>query len=244
MLLLEDAFQGKPKTLQWTYTDNTAFQTLKNRLTSAPILHHPDPNKLFIVEVDASDTGTGAILSQRDGDTAKLHPCSFYSRKLSPAELNYHVGDKELLSIKSAFEEWRHWLEGAKFPFTVLTDRKNIEYILSTNRLNPCQARWSLFFTRFNFTVTYQPGSKNGKADALSRIYKKAQVNLSNSHILDPSLVVAPIVWDIMMDIEYSQQPGIIPTDCPAGINLIAQLPDHEDGHIRLQESSIKGGIL
>uniref|UniRef100_A0A8C1WJF3 Integrase catalytic domain-containing protein n=1 Tax=Cyprinus carpio TaxID=7962 RepID=A0A8C1WJF3_CYPCA len=92
---------------------------------------------------------------------SKLYPCAFYSRKLNAAESNYDVGDRELLVMKAEFEELRYWLEGANCPFTVLTAQKNLEYLRTAKRLNPRQARWSLFFTRFNFTVSYRPGSKN-----------------------------------------------------------------------------------
>lgn len=92
-----------------------------------------------------------------------------FSGKLSRAERNYDVGNRELLAIKLAMEEWRHWLERATFQFTVLTDHKNLEYFRTARRLNPRQAWWALFFTCFHFTVTYRPGSKNTKADALSR---------------------------------------------------------------------------
>ncbi|KAI2653667.1 Transposon Tf2-9 polyprotein [Labeo rohita] len=155
--------------LTWSPEAFRAFDELRERFTSAPILRHPDPNKPFIVEVDASNTGVGAILSQRHGDPAKIYPCAYFSRKLSPAERNYDVGNRELLAMKLALEEWRHWLEGAQHPFTILTDHKNLEYLRSAKRLNPRQARWALFFTRFQFFVTYRPGSKNTKADALSR---------------------------------------------------------------------------
>ncbi|KAK3540694.1 hypothetical protein QTP70_034669, partial [Hemibagrus guttatus] len=68
-------------------------------------------------------------------------------------------------------EEWHHWLEGALHPFLVLMDHRNLEYLRSARRLNPRQARWAMFFRRFQFTLTYRPGSKNGKADALSLIH-------------------------------------------------------------------------
>ncbi|CAJ0953262.1 unnamed protein product, partial [Ranitomeya imitator] len=66
------------------------------------------------VEVDASEIGAGAVLSQRNSDGSLMKPCAFFSRKFSPAERNYDVGNRELLALKWAFEEWRHWLEGAK----------------------------------------------------------------------------------------------------------------------------------
>jgi len=105
-------------------------------------------------------------LSQQQGTPSRLHPCAFFSRKLNPAEVNYDIGNRELLTIKLALEEWRHWLEEAKHPFLVLTDHNNLEYLRAAKRLNPRQARWALFFTRFNFTISYCPGAKNVKADA------------------------------------------------------------------------------
>ncbi len=135
--------------LTWSPESRQAFNELKTRFTSAPILRHPDPECEFIVEVDASNTGVGAILSQRHGSPAKMYPCAFFSRKLTAAERNYDVGNRELLAMKLALEEWRHWLEGATHPFLVLTDHKNLEYLRSAKRLNPRQARWALFFTRF-----------------------------------------------------------------------------------------------
>ncbi|XP_032364699.1 uncharacterized protein LOC116679100 [Etheostoma spectabile] len=79
--------------------------------------HHPDSALQFVVEVDASSSGVGAVLSQRSTSDQKLHPCAFMSKKLSPAEQNYDVGNRELLAVKLALDEWRHWLEGAEQPF-------------------------------------------------------------------------------------------------------------------------------
>ncbi|CAJ0960809.1 unnamed protein product [Ranitomeya imitator] len=109
------------------------------------------------VEVDASEIGAGAVLSQRNSDGSLMKPCAFISRKFSPAERNYDVGNRELLAMKWAFEEWPHWLEGAKNRIVVLTDHKNLIYLESAKRLNPRQARWSLFFSRFDFVVSYIP---------------------------------------------------------------------------------------
>ncbi|KAL0147880.1 hypothetical protein M9458_056801, partial [Cirrhinus mrigala] len=206
-----------PRTLHWTYESNLAFQNLKDRFTSAPILRHPDPEREFVVEVDASNSGIGAILSQRHGNPPKLFPCAFYSRKLTPAERNYDVGDRELLALKAALEEWRHWLEGAKEPFLVLTDHRNLEYIRSAKRLNSRQARWSLFFARFEFKITYRPGSKNGKADALSRQHETHLPTTSTEPILPPTLIVAPIRWDIMTEITEAQATDPVPAECPPG---------------------------
>lgn len=179
--------------LKWSQEATRSFNQLKSRFSTAHILCHPDLNQPFVVEIDASNTGIGAILSQRSQAINKLHPCAFYSRKLNPAERNYNVGNRELLAMKAALEEWRHWLEGAKHPFTVITDHKNLEYIRSCKRLNPRQARWALFFTRFDFKVTYIPGSKNVKADALSRLFDEEALADDVEPILKESLILAPI---------------------------------------------------
>lgn len=90
---------------QWTPQADLAFQRLKDSFTMAPILTLPDTHLQFVVEVDASDLGIGAVLSQRSPKDNKLHPCAFLSRKLSSAERNYDVGNRELLAVKVALEE-------------------------------------------------------------------------------------------------------------------------------------------
>ncbi|KAI4898249.1 hypothetical protein NFI96_030537 [Prochilodus magdalenae] len=169
--------KGGAKRLVWNPLAQNAFKELKIRFTTALLLTHPDPSRPFVVEVDASSVGVGAVLSQRGGENPKLYPVAYFSHKLTPAERNYGIGDKELLAIKLAFEEWRHWLEGARHPFMVLTDHKNLEYLRNAKRLNSRQARWSLFFSRFDFRLTYHPGTRNAKADALSRLFEEEPVD-------------------------------------------------------------------
>ncbi|KAI3357228.1 hypothetical protein L3Q82_015689 [Scortum barcoo] len=114
---------------KWGPRAEEAFQRLKRMSTTAPVLTMPDPQLQFIVEVDASNEGVGAVLSQRSPQDQRIHPCAFLSCKLSPAERNYDIGNRELLAIKVALEEWRHWLEGAEQPFIVWTNHKNLEYL-------------------------------------------------------------------------------------------------------------------
>lgn len=178
---------------EWTTEAELAFKELKHRFTSAPVLIQPNPELQFIVEVDASDCGVGAVLSQRSPSDQKLHPCAYFSRKLSSAERNYDIGNRELLAIKLALEEWRHWLEGATHPFVVWSDHKNLSYIQSAKRLNSRQARWALFFDRFNFSLTYRPGSKNVKPDALSRVFSPDHLATESEPILPASRFVATI---------------------------------------------------
>ena len=181
----------------WTPEAEAAFRGLKRHFVSAPILVQPDPALQFVVEADASDTGVGAVLSQRSPSDHKLHPCAFFSRRLSPPERNYDVGNRELLVVKLALEEWRHWLEGAALPFIVWTDHRNLAYIQSARRLNSRQARWALFFGRFDFSLTYRPGSQNGKPDALSRLYSPEDPSTEPTTILPPACRIATLTWEV-----------------------------------------------
>lgn len=120
----------------WSPGADTVFKKLKVLLTHALILQHPDPTRQFVVEVDASDSSIGAILSQCNASTRKLYPCSCFSQHLSPAERNYNLGNKELVAIVLALQECSNWLEATLEPFLILTDHKNLVYLHSVKRLN------------------------------------------------------------------------------------------------------------
>lgn len=200
------ALTSTSRTFQWSPEAEAAFTELKRRFVSAPVLIQPDPTLQFTLEVDASDSGVGAVLSQRSPADNKLHPCAFFSRRLSPAERNYDIGNRELLAVKLALEEWRHLLEGSDQPFIVWTDHKNLSYIQSAKRLNPRQARWALFFGRFNFCLTYRPGSRNVKPDALSRQFTAREVSSAPDSILPSTCFVGAITWEIESLIKQAQR--------------------------------------
>ncbi len=101
-----------------------------------------------------------------------------------------------------ALGEWRHWLEGSAQPFLVWTDHKNLEYIRSAKRLSSRQARWALFFDRFNFTLSYRPGSKNVKPDTLSRQFERPGEETPVDAILSEGVVVGALSWDIEQSVE------------------------------------------
>ncbi|KAK3563038.1 hypothetical protein QTP86_014292 [Hemibagrus guttatus] len=219
---LTNLLRNKPKSLLWSPAAEEAFNTLKRAFTTTPLLIHPDPDKPFIVEVDASTTGVGAVLSQQQGNPSRLHPCAFFSHKLNPAERNYDIGNRELLAIKLALEEWRHWLEGARHPFLVLTNHKNLEYLRAAKWLNPRQARWALFFTRFEFSISYRPGSKNTKADALSCMFAPEESPEMPEPILPADLIISPITWsqETLLPANASTN---TPPGCPPGSQYITQ---------------------
>ncbi len=201
----------------WSAQAQEAFDNLKSRFISAPVLSTPDSERQFIVEVDASDVGVGAVLSQRSSRDGKVHPCAYFSHRLNPAERNYDIGNRELLAVRLALGEWRHWLEGSAQPFLVWTDHKNLEYIRSAKRLSSRQARWALFFDRFDFTLSYRPGSKNVKPDTLSRQFERPGEETPADAILSEGVVVGALSWDIEQSVERAGRGVEVPVECPAG---------------------------
>ena len=104
---------------QFTFTTEAkeSFEKLKLVFTTAPMLLHFDPKRKIQLETDASGVAISAIISQLVEETGRWHPIAFWSRKMAPAELNYGVGETEMLAIVEACKQWRHYLEGACIPF-------------------------------------------------------------------------------------------------------------------------------
>ena len=117
------------------------------------------------------------------------------------------MGNWELLAIHAALTEWRHWLEGAQHPILIWTDHKNLTYIRDAKRLGLRQARWALFFCRFDFTLTYRPGFKNVRAYAQSRLFPTETPNRSPAvdTILSPAWVVGVITWGVESAVRMAQ---------------------------------------
>ena len=97
-----------------------------------------------------------------------LHPVAYWSRKLEPAEVNYSMGEQEMLTIVCAFAQWRHYLEGARHQVLVLTDHLNLWFFMTMMMLNQWQAHWAEKLSAYDFWVKYWVGRKN-PADRLLR---------------------------------------------------------------------------
>jgi hypothetical protein len=158
----------KGQEFNWTPEIQSAFDELKLRFTSAPILRHFDPALPIYLFTDSSGFALSGILCQIDPGDKRLHPIAFWSRKCLPAECNYHTHDRELLAIVMAMKHWRHYLEGPQHPVTVYTDHKNLQAFMTTKILNRRQARWAEMLAEYNFIVVPIPGKKN-PADGPSR---------------------------------------------------------------------------
>lgn len=164
------ALSGSRKSVKFEWNDEAqrAFEELKKRLSSAPVLRIASRTGQFRVFTDACQTALGAVLEQADPD-GEYHPVAYFSKKLQGAEKNYHVREQEFLAIVCALRHWRHYLLGRAFE--LITDHKSLSYLKSqTTEPTGRVARWLDFLADFNVNIRYGPGSQNIVADALSRV--------------------------------------------------------------------------
>ncbi|MCO5558500.1 hypothetical protein L7F22_012085 [Adiantum nelumboides] len=149
----------------WLYstgiTEVTIFQTLKDKMTTGPVLILPDLRKSFELYCDAFGRSLGAVLMQEGRVIA------YESRMFSKPEMTAQIYEKELLAVIHALTQWRHSLLGADF--TVFTDNQSLRYFLSQKQLSEKQMRWANILSQFHFQIVHVQGQKNVVADALSR---------------------------------------------------------------------------
>lgn len=152
----------------WSEECRNSFEALKTKLTTAPVLAYADFSLPFILEVDASHGGLGAVLSQEQG--GKVRPIAYASRGLRPTErnmANYSSMKLEFLALKWAMtEKFREYLLGHKC--VVYTDNNPLSH-LSSARLGATEQRWAAQLAAFDFEIKYRSGRVNKNADALSR---------------------------------------------------------------------------
>jgi hypothetical protein len=140
-------------------------------LTSAPILIYPDFTKKFYLYTDASDTGLGAVLSQKDKE-GREQVVAYASVTLKPAEQKYGVTEKEALAVVWAVRQFRHYLLGTVFE--IITDHNALRWLFKNQQSHSARVnRWIMSLMEYQFIVTYRPGRKNQNADALSRMYSE-----------------------------------------------------------------------
>ncbi|GKA16951.1 putative reverse transcriptase domain-containing protein [Tanacetum coccineum] len=166
---------------EWGDKQEAAFQLLKQKLCSAPILALPEGSKDFIAYCDASKKGLGAVLMQRE------KVISYASRQLKIHEKNYTTHDLELGAVVFALKIWRHYLYGTKC--TVFTDHKSLQHILDQKELNMRQRRWLELLSDYDCDIRYHPGKANVVVDALSRKER------------EPPLRVRALVMTISLDL-------------------------------------------
>ncbi|GJU28371.1 reverse transcriptase domain-containing protein [Tanacetum coccineum] len=156
-----------------------AFQTLKKKLTEAPILVVPDWNLPFKLMCDASDFAIGAVLGQRK--MKHFQPIHYASKTMTEAQIHYTTTEKEMLAVVYAFEKFRPYLVLSKS--IVYTDHSALKYLMNKQDAKPRLLRWVLLLQEFDITIRDKKGSENLTADHLSRLENPHKDVLENKDI-------------------------------------------------------------
>ena len=157
----------KEQKWKWEKEQEEASGKLKVVFTTEPVLAIPDIDREMRVEVDASDYTTGRVLLTKC-ENVKWRPVAFI-KLLNAIERNYEIHNKEMLAVIRCLEAWRHYLKRENLEFKIWTDHKNLQYFMTSQKLNWRQVRWVLYLSQFNFVLKHIPGKSMGKADGLSK---------------------------------------------------------------------------
>ncbi|UYV69577.1 hypothetical protein LAZ67_6004008, partial [Cordylochernes scorpioides] len=158
-----EVFWGRRFT--WGTIEQTAFETIKQVLTSEPLLAHPMIGRPFILNTDASGIAVGACLQQEIDGVVK--PIAYYSKRFIGPETRYSTIEKEAYAVVLSLQHFKHLLAGSKVE--VHTDHKPITYNKGSDYKNARLSRWAEIIQDFNVTFVYVPGKENTVADFLSR---------------------------------------------------------------------------
>ena len=165
--VLTDLTKGRsPNNIQWSTNHELAFQDLKGGMQNPPVLRPPHWEEEFILQVDASNRGLGAILSQKD-QHGEEHPIAYASRKLQPREQKLSTTEKECLGIVWAVELFRYYLYGRTF--RLQTDHNPLVWLNQVRDKSRKLLRWSITLQEYDMKVEHKSGKQNCNVDALSR---------------------------------------------------------------------------
>lgn len=174
----------------WGEIHQAAFDKLKYSLSTTPVLSCPDFSRTFTLQVDASNTGLGAALTQSHGDQEVV--IAYASRLLSEPEQNYTTTEKECLALVWATKKFKPYLEG--YHFTAVTDHIALKWLLKLHEPSGRLARWVMELQQYDFDIKYRKGTLNRVADALSRqpirdVTSAGPSNLTTEEVTTPSLI-------------------------------------------------------
>lgn len=159
-----------PKTtFKWTPVCEAAFHQLKTLLSSNPVLQTPNFSHPFILQIDASSSGVGAVLLQQDQGTKVLHPVAYHSAKLKPHQRSYSTIELEALSLVSALKKFEYYLVPQQHAISVYTDHNPLVFLHRMQHTNQRLLRWSLQVQRYHLDIRHIKGVDNIIADTLSR---------------------------------------------------------------------------
>lgn len=154
------------KSFSWNDLAQEAFDNIKDKLCSAPCLIHPNYDKPFILQCDASLHGVGAVLAQCD-DSGCERPIAFMSKKLNKAQRNYTVTELECMAVVLAIKKFRMYIDGHSFK--VVTDHSSLRWLMNQSVLSGRLAKWAIKLQGYSFEIEHRKGTENVVADALSR---------------------------------------------------------------------------
>ena len=231
--------QRKQVPFTWTWEQDQAFNRLKERLTSAPVLGMPTDEGTFYLDCDASDVGLGAVLSQRQGNSEVV--IAYSSRALSRPERNYDVTRRELLAIVYGLKAYKQYLLGRHF--VIRTDHAALQWLQRTPEPMAQLARWLVFIEQFDFDVLHRPGARHGNADGLSR---KPMEGIDDNHRVCRSMGdTVPAELDVTTDVldGSAGEPPNLPDEPLADMQLldpeigpIARLRQQQEEKPRIEE--------
>ncbi|KAK3919787.1 Retrovirus-related Pol polyprotein from transposon 412 [Frankliniella fusca] len=158
----------KDEEFVWGQEQQMAFETLKNELSSPPVLRIFNPRANNRITCDASRLGLGVCYYQQDPDTLKFHPVAFASRKLKPSEANLPIYYLECTALVFAFVKFGHYLQNLNVETEVHTDHESLRALLATKSPTGVLAKYVMFLSQYNFSIKYRKGKFN-EADTLSR---------------------------------------------------------------------------
>ncbi|XP_073020019.1 LOW QUALITY PROTEIN: uncharacterized protein [Primulina eburnea] len=163
------------KDVKFDFSDECvqAFQVLKEKLITTPVMIAPDWGSPFEVMCDASDTALGAVLGQKRDKC--IHVIYYASMTLSAAQLNYATTEKELLAVVFALDKFRSYLIGSKV--VVHTDHSALKYLMAKKDAKPRLIRWILLLQEFDLDIIDRKGTENQVADHLSRLENPSSGN-------------------------------------------------------------------
>jgi hypothetical protein len=150
----------------WSEECQKAFDTIKKKLTQAPILRRPDYNRPFELHTDWSGVGLGVVLVQRD-DEGREYVIAYASRSNNMTERNYSSYTGECLAAVSGVSHFRVYLYGRRF--VLLTDHEPLKWLMTNEKLTGMHARWAHILSQYDFEIRHKPGKRSGDAERLSR---------------------------------------------------------------------------
>lgn len=170
---LTDLTKGEARKIEWNDKAETAFVTLKEKLTTAPILAMCDYSKPFKIYSDASLIAGAAVLTQELNEHERV--ITYYSVKFNPAQQNYSASERECLAVLSAVEKFRPYIDGVKF--TVVTDHSALKWLMSMKDPKGRLARWAIRLQAFEMEIVHKSGKHMEMPDALSRAVALIDIN-------------------------------------------------------------------